>query len=230
MGEAFRQSDRLAVDVWSDVACPFCYMGDALLAQALEEFPHQADVEVRYHSFLLMPELTGDAPMGLNELLATKRGFPLEQAAEMNAQVAARGREIGLDYQMGRALAVNTRAAHELSHFAATHGQQHEMIVRLFKAYFTDGLNVADHQVLGDLAAEIGLDRDAALAALAGGEFTDAVEADLQQARQMGISGVPFFVFAGKYAISGAQPVEVFSRALETSWDETVGAPAEAGR
>lgn len=225
-----RTADSLVVDVWSDVMCPFCYMGDALLAQALERFPRKADVEVRYHSFLLMPELSSDSPIDLEELLATKRGFPRDQAAAMNEQVAERGRQIGLDYRLDRALAVNTRTAHQLSHFAAAHGKQHEMIQRLFKAYFTDGLNVADHQVLGDLAAELGLDRDAALAALATGEFADAVEADLQQARQIGISGVPFFVFAGKYAISGAQPVEAFLQALETSWNETAGAPAGAGR
>lgn len=230
-GEAAgRTSDRLVVDVWSDMMCPFCYMGDALLAQALEKFPHKANVEVRYHSFLLMPELSSDVPIDLNETLATKRGVSREQAAAMNAQFAARGREVGLEYRFDRALTVNTRTAHQLSHFAAAHGKQHETIQRLFKAYFTDGLNLADHQTLGDLAAEVGLDRDAALAALASGEFADAVEADLQQAREIGINGVPFFVFAGKYAVSGAQPAEVFLQALDKSWNETVGVPAGAGR
>jgi len=229
-GEAFgRAADRLVVDVWSDVMCPFCYMGDALLEQALEKFPHASGVEVRYHSFLLMPELTGDVPIDLLDLLVTKRGFPREQAAAMNDQVAERGRQVGLDYRFDRAQAVSTRTAHQLSHFAATQGKQHELVQRLFRAYFTDGLNVADHQVLAGLAADVGLDRDAALAALAGGEFADAVEADLEQARQYGISGVPFFVFAGKYAVSGAQPVEAFVQALETSWNETVGSPTAAG-
>lgn len=229
-GEAFgRPVGELMIDVWSDVMCPFCYMGDALLAQAIEQFPHKTDVEVRYHSFLLMPELSSDAPIDLVELLTTKRGFPREQAAAMNEQVAERGRQVGLDYRFDRALAVNTHTAHRLSHFAAAHGKQHAMVQRLFKAYFTDGLNVADHQVLGDLAAEAGLDRDAALAALESGQFADEVQADLEQARQLGISGVPFFVFAGKYAVSGAQPVEAFRQALETSWNETVGARAATG-
>ncbi|UNX54740.1 DsbA family oxidoreductase [Georgenia sp. TF02-10] len=230
-GETFeRIRDHLVVDVWSDVMCPFCYMGDALLARALEQFPHKDDVEVHYHSFLLMPELSSDTPIDLNELLAAKRGFPREQAAAMNEQIAARGREVGLEYRFDRVLAVSTRTAHELSHFAAAHGKQHEMVQRLFQAYFTDGLNVADHQVLADLATGVGLDRDATLAALASGRFADAVDADVEQARQMGISGVPFFVFAGKYAVSGAQPVEVFGQALETSWNETVGTAAGAGR
>ncbi len=230
MAGAFgRAADKLVIDVWSDVMCPFCYMGDALLEQALEQFPHSDRVEVRYHSFLLMPQLTEDAPVDLMDLLVAEKGFPREQAAAMHEQISERGRQLGLDYRFEQAKAVGTRTAHQLSHFAAGHGKQHEMVQRLFKAYFTDGLNVADHQVLGDLAAEVGLDRDAALAALASQEFADAVEADIRQARQYGIQGVPFFVFAGKYAVSGAQPVESFLRTLETSWNETVGAPAVAG-
>jgi len=184
-GEAFGQAaDRLVVDVWSDVVCPFCYMGDTLLDQALEKFPHASGVEVRYHSFLLMPEVAdGDAPVNPSDLLAAKYRIPLEQARTMNDQVTERARQIGLDYHMDQAQTVSTRTAHQLSHFAATQGKQHEMVRRLFQAYFTDGLNVADHQVLADLAAEVGLDRDAALAALTSGEFADAVAADIQQAR-----------------------------------------------
>jgi predicted DsbA family dithiol-disulfide isomerase len=231
-GEAFGQAaDRLVVDVWSDVMCPFCYMGDELLDQALEKFPHASGVEIRYHSFLLMPQLAdGDAPVSPDELLSAHHGLPLEQARAMNDQVTERARQIGLDYRLGQAQAVSTRTAHQLSHFAATRGKQHELVRRLFQAYFTEGLNVADHQVLANLAADVGLDRDAALAALTSGEFADAVAADIQQARQYGIQGVPFFVFAGKYAVSGAQPVEAFLQALDTSWNETVGSPAGAGR
>jgi len=230
-GEAFGQAaDRLVVDVWSDVMCPFCYMGDALLGQALEKFPHASGVEVRYHSFLLMPQLSdGDAPVNAAELLSAHHGLPLEQARAMNEQVTERARQVGLDYHFERTQAVSTRTAHQLSHFAATQGKQHEMIQRLFQAYFTDGLNLADHEVLAGLAADVGLDRDAALAALTSGEFADGVAADLEQARQYGIQGVPFFVFAGKYAVSGAQPVEAFLQALDTSWNETVGSPASAG-
>lgn len=230
-GEAFGQAaDRLVVDVWSDVMCPFCYMGDTLLAQALEKFPHAAGVEIKYHSFLLMPQLSDDdAPVSPTDLLSAKHGLPREQAQAMNDQVTERARQIGLDYRLEQAQAVGTRTAHQLSHFAAAQGKQHEMVQRLFEAYFTEGLNVADHQVLAGLAADVGLDRDAALAALASGEFAGAVEADIEQAHQYGIQGVPFFVFAGKYAVSGAQPVEAFLQALDTSWNETVGSPAATG-
>ncbi|RBM19475.1 DsbA family protein [Streptomyces sp. PT12] len=229
-GEAFGQTqDRLMVDVWSDVMCPFCYMGDTLLGQALESFPHKEHVEVRYHSFLLVPGLP-DTPVDIDEVMTGRRSTPGGQVNATFAKYADRFRRIGLEYQYERIQAVQTYTAHELSHFAASHGKQHEMLKRLFKAYFVDGLNVADHQVLADLATEVGLDRDSALAALASGGFTGAVDADLQRARDMGISGVPFFVFAGKYAVSGAQSVEAFGQALETSWNETVGAPAGAER
>lgn len=208
--------------------CPFCYLGDTILVQALEKFEHAEKIEVRYHSFLLMPELPVETAIDLDELLATKRGFSKEQAAAMNAQIAERGREYGLDYRMDRAAATNTRRAHELSHFAGQQGRQHEMIQRLFRAYFTDGLNVGDLEVLADLAAGLGLDRNAVLAALQSGDFADAVEADIQRARQLGIRGVPFFVFNDKYAISGAQPVEAFLQVLEKAWGETTGTPTAA--
>lgn len=209
---------KLVVDVWSDVMCPFCYMGDTLLAQAIEQFEHGSEVEVRYHSFLLMPELPSDRPSDLMEILVERKGFPREQAEAMNAQVTARGKAIGLDYRFDRAVAINSRTAHRLSHFAASEGRQHAMVHRLFKAYFTDGLNVGDHAVLADLAAEVGLDRDKALHAIESGAFEEVVDEDIRQARELGISGVPFFVLGGKYGVSGAQPVEAFLQALQSAW------------
>ena len=231
-GEAFgrKAEGGIVIDVWSDIMCPFCYLGDTHLAKALERFPHRDKVEVRYHSYLLMPELPVETKISLNDLLVSKRGFPREQAEAANAQFAERGKGVGLDYRMDDAIATNTRSAHRLSHFAATRGKQHEMIIRLFKAYFTDGLYVGDYQVLADLAEEIGLDRAEALAALESGAFEEELDADLDRARQLGITGVPFFVFAGKYAVSGAQPVEGFLQALETTWNELAGQPAGVGR
>ncbi|MGO4615869.1 DsbA family protein [Nocardia sp. 2YAB30] len=210
-------TDPLVVDVWSDVMCPFCYMGDALLMQAIDRFEHKQSVEIRYHSYQLMPQLPADA-IDLNELLVRERGFPREQAEAMNAQVAARGAQLGLEYRFDRAIATNTYTAHRLMHFAADKGRQHEMVQQLFRAYFTDGHHVGDHDVLAELAAEVGLDRNEALEALRSGAFADEVDADIALAQQMGISGVPFFVFAGQYAVSGAQPVEGFLQALNTAW------------
>ena len=214
-----RRADRVTVDVWSDVMCPFCYMGDALLAQAIERFPHGPSVEVTYHSFELMPELPVGEAVDLHELLVRKRGFPREQAEAMNAQVAARGAKLGLDYRFDKAVATNTRAAHRLTHFAKSAGRQREMVDRLFRAYFTEGRNVGSHDELADLAAEVGLDRTGALAALDTRAFEQEVKADLRRARELGITGVPFFVFNNTYGLSGAQPVESFLQALHTAWN-----------
>lgn len=218
-GEVFgRSADPVSIDVWSDVMCPFCYMGDALLGQALERFPHET--VTRYHAFQLMPELPSDKPQNVLDILEREKGFPRAQAEAMNAQVAERGKSLGLDYRFDTALAVNTRDAHRLSHFAAAHGSQTALVHRLFKAFFTDGLNVADHDVLADLAAESGLDRAAALSALKNGDYDDAVDADIRQARELRVTGVPFFVIDGKYGVSGAQPVEAFLQALDTAWSD----------
>ncbi|MFE2636403.1 DsbA family oxidoreductase [Streptomyces scopuliridis] len=209
---------RLVVDVWSDVMCPFCYIGDTLLAQALERFPHGSDVEIRYHSYQLMPHLPFHHAVDLNELLSKERGLSKAQAKAMNVQVSARAAQIGLDFRLDSAIATNTRAAHQLIHFAGSRSRQHDMVQRLFRAYFTDGLNVGDHDVLAGLAAEIGLDRAAAREALDSGAFDSEVDTDVQQAGQLGIGGVPFFVFDGQYAVSGAQPVEAFLQALDIAW------------
>ncbi|MEU1178678.1 DsbA family oxidoreductase [Streptomyces sp. NPDC005820] len=209
---------RLVVDVWSDIMCPFCYIGDTLLAQALEKSPHGSDVEIRYRSFQLMPHLPTDHAVDLNELLSKERGFPKAQAKAMNAQVAARAAQIGLEFRLDSAIATNTRAAHRLIHFAESQDRQHDMVQRLFRAYFTDGLNVGDHDVLAGLAAEIGLDPSAARDALDRGAFDAEVDADIRHAGQLGVTGVPFFVFDGQYAVSGAQPVEAFLQALDIAW------------
>lgn len=200
--------------------CPFCYIGDTVLEQALSRFEHRANVDIRYHSYQLMPELPADQPVDLARTLSESKGMSIEQANAMNQQVAERGAQVGLNFRFDRAQTINTRQAHELSHFAEQHGRQHELMIRLFQAYFTDGQNVGDVDTLVDLAAEVGLDRDAARAALNSGEYSAAVDADIQEARAMGISGVPFFVFNRKYAVSGAQPEEVFLRALEAVWSE----------
>jgi predicted DsbA family dithiol-disulfide isomerase len=203
------------VDVWSDVMCPFCYLGEAHLRQAAERTGQ--DVEVRYHSFQLMPELPEGEATSPAELLERVRGVPRQQAEAMNAQVTERAAEAGLEYHLDHALATNTMAAHRLLHHAAAHGRQHALAVRLFEASFTEGRHVGDHEVLADLAADVGLDRAAALAVVSGDAHADDVADDIRQAREIGVTGVPFFVFAQKYAVSGAQPVEVFERALTTA-------------
>ena len=217
----FEQADdRVVVDVWSDIMCPFCYMGDTLLMQAAAQFPHPVDV--RYHSYQLMPDLPADRAGDVNEILAKKHGLPRAQAEAINAQVTERAAQLGLRYRLDMAQAINTKAAHRLIHFAKSEGRDHAMVERLFRAYFTEGRNTGDYASLADLAAEVGLDRDRSLAALESGAFSDDFDRDVALARELGISGVPFFVFDGKIAVSGAQPVEAFVQALQTAWDAKV--------
>lgn len=213
-------SRRLSIDVWSDVLCPFCYLGDTILAQALARFPHADRVDVRYRSFQLMPHLPVGEAVGVTDLLVHEKGMPRGQVVAMNAQLTAKGREVGIDFRFDQALAVNTRAAHRLSHFAFAEGKQHALMLRLFRAYFTEGVNLGSNEALADCAAEVGLDRTAALEVLSSGAHDTEVLGDEQAARELGVRGVPFFVLDERYAVSGAQPVEVFLKALDAAWGD----------
>ncbi len=203
----------MKIDVWSDFVCPFCYMGEALLQQALKTY--DGEVSITYHSYQLMPELAEDTAINPTDLFVQERGMDPEQAAAANAQVTQRAATLGLQYRLDQALAVNTRTAHRLSHFAAEHGKQHQLVRALFDAYFTQGLNLREADTLADIAAQVGLDRERARAVVVGDDYSQQVEADIQQAQRLQISGVPFFVFNERLAVSGAQPVEVFQQALQ---------------
>lgn len=224
MTNEVNNSAPITVDVWSDVMCPFCWMGDRHLELALEDFAHRDDVKITYHSYQLMPDYPENSPLPSAEAVAKQKGVPVEQFKQMNDGVAQRGAEVGLNYNFDEALTVNSRRAHRLSHFAEENGLQHELMQALFKAYFTDGKNVEDSEVLADLAASVGLARDAALANMDNEELDTAVQADINQAQQIGVQGVPFYVFNNKYAVSGAQPQQVFQQALETVHKENVEA------
>ncbi len=219
-------AEPIVIDVWSDVVCPFCYLGDSMLDQAIEQFPHGSAVQVRYHSFQLNPEFPVGESISSPEYLAHHHRMPADQIEASHAQLTARGAEAGLDYRFADSKMINTRDAHRIIHFAKAAGREHDMVMRLFKAEFTDGLDLADHEVLADLAAELGLSRSEAAEALANGAYEKDIEADLAQARAYGISGVPFFVFDNKRAVSGAQPVETFRRALDLSWQDRAAQPA----
>jgi predicted DsbA family dithiol-disulfide isomerase len=218
-------TEPVVVDVWSDVVCPFCYLGHATLEQAVRAFEHGDQVEIRYHSFQLNPTFSG-AAISADDYVSTLHGVPKAQLDASHEHLTARGAEAGLDYRFPQALMVNTLDAHRLIHFAKAHGQELPMVERLFRAEFTDGADLSDHAVLADLAASLGLDRDAALEALTTQAYETEIRADLDQARQYGITGVPFFVFDNKRAVSGAQPLELFAKALELSWQDRAVQPA----
>lgn len=221
----------MEIEIWSDVVCPFCYLGKRRLEKALVGFDHRDEVSVIWRSFQLDPSAPASSPESNAEMLSAKYGMTLEQAQASNVQMTATAAAEGLDFHLDEAQRGNTFDAHRLIHFAAEHGKQDEMKERLLAAYFTDGLNISDHDVLAELAGSVGLDAPAAREALASGRYGDAVQADIDQARAYGIQGVPFFAFDGKFAVSGAQPVEVFSAALAQVWDaEQAGAQQAPAR
>lgn len=211
-------AEPITVDVWSDVVCPFCYLGDAHLQQALDSFPHASSVQVRYHSFQLHPGAVETRPA--EEYLVKSKGMSPDQVAAGHEHLTARGAESGLEYRFGDSLIGNTKDAHRLIHFAKAAGREHEMVLRLFRAEFTEGLDVSDHGVLADLAQELGFSREEAMQVLTGDAYEEDFYADVAAAQQLGINGVPFFVFDNKRAISGAQPVEMFRRALDLAWQD----------
>jgi predicted DsbA family dithiol-disulfide isomerase len=210
----------MQVEIWSDVVCPWCYLGKRYFEQALEHFPHRDEVEVIYRSF----ELDPSAPPGVTtptvEALASKYGLGLEQAREAQRQMERRAAQAGLTFRMEDLRSGNTRDAHRLLQLARARGRQAELAERLHRAYFTDQASIFDHSALAGFAADVGLDRDEALAVLASGEYGEAVEADEEVARSFGVSGVPFFVIDRRYGISGAQPAETITAVLERVWAE----------
>ncbi|MET7424008.1 DsbA family oxidoreductase [Dactylosporangium sp. NPDC005555] len=215
----------IQVDVWSDIVCPWCYIGKRRMETALAEF--DGAVSVTWRSFQLDPTTpTGDSrPVG--ESLAAKLGLSKDRVQGMFAHVTSLAAAEGLAYDFDRARTANTLDAHRLLHFAKAHDLQGALKERLMQAYFTEGADVGDRAVLAGLAASVGLDEVAAKSALADGSYEADVRADIATARAYGISGVPFFVFNEQVGVSGAQPAEVFAQALRQSQPE-VSDSAEA--
>ena len=210
----------MKVDIWSDVVCPFCYIGKRRLEEALEGFAHRDDVEVVWHSFQLDPGAPAIAEGRTVDRLAAKYGMTLEQAIAAQESLAANAATVGLEFNWQDTKSGNTLDAHRLIHFAASRGQADAMKERLLRAFFTEGEQIGDRDVLARLAAEVGLRADEVASVLELGRHTDDVQSDIAQAQAYGIRGVPFFVIDGKYGISGAQPTAVFAQALGQAWAE----------
>lgn len=217
--------DKLRVDIWSDIACPWCYIGKRRFEQALAGFSHRDQVEVVWHSFELDPAAPVRSPLSLREGLARKYGRTPQQAQDMLDSMTRTAAGEGLDYHFERVQPTNTFLAHQLTHLAAEKGLADAMEERLFAAYLREGELLGDPEVLVRLAAEVGLDAAEVRAALERGTYAQAVRQDEAQARALGITGVPFFVLGSKYGVSGAQPAEVLRSALEQVWQETHPAP-----
>lgn len=216
-------TEKIQIDVWSDIACPWCYIGKRNLENGIVATSTDADapqVEITYHSYELSPDTPVDFDGSEIDFLATHKGMPKEKVSEMLDHVTNVAAGVGLEYNFDRLKHTNTVRAHELLHFAKAEGKQHEMAERLMSAYFTEGKHVGEIDSLVALAADAGLDADAARAALESQQYLADVRADQAQAAQYGIQGVPFFVINGKYGVSGAQPADAFAQILRQVWGE----------
>jgi len=210
----------MQVEIWSDVVCPWCYLGKKRFERALADFEHGDQVQVVYRSF----ELDPTAPEGVTtptvERLAEKYGMSPSEADQAQRQMEERAAADGLTFRMAGLRSGNTRDAHRLLQLAKEAGLQGELMERLQRAYFTDQESIFDHAALTRLATETGLDRDNVAAVLASDRYTDHVETDERMAQALGATGVPLFVIDRKYGISGAQPPETIASVLEQVWDE----------
>ncbi len=211
----------MLIEIWSDVVCPWCYIGKRRLETALAGFEHREDVELVWRSFQLDPAAPTTAVETVAEHLGSKYGGGPTAGQQMVDRVEAVAAEEGLLFRLGQAQRVGTMDAHRLLHAAGK--QRGALKEALLQAYFIDARNVADHEVLTEIATSVGLEAGLVAAVLAGDEHADEVEADIRQAAAYGATGVPFFVIDQKFAVSGAQPAEVFGQALERAW--TAGHP-----
>ena len=210
----------MKVDIWSDVVCPFCYVGKRKFEKALAGFAHRDEVEVVWHSFQLTPDFEPIPGESIHDSLAKKKGVSPEEGRRMSDHMTIVAREVGLDYQFDKTIPANTFLAHQLIHLGAHHGKQDATKERLMAAYYLEGQNIGDLDNLVKLGTEIGLDAAESRAALTAGTYAEAVRLDEYHAQQINVRGVPFFVFEDKYAVSGAQPTELFAEVLEKVWDE----------
>lgn len=216
-------SEPIKIDIWSDIACPWCYIGKRKFEAGSGLFAGAGegrDVEVEYHSFELSPDTPVDFDGSEIDFLAGHKGMPSDQVQQMLERVTGIASSVGLEYDFDSLKHTNTVKAHELLHFAKANGKQLELAERLFRAYFVEGAHVGRVEDLADLAAEVGLDRAAALAALESDQYLADVREDQRTATEFGINGVPFFVIDGKYGVSGAQDASTFAQVLEQVWGE----------
>jgi predicted DsbA family dithiol-disulfide isomerase len=218
----------MRIEVWSDVVCPWCYVGKRRFEKALAAFPHRNQVQVVHRSFQLDPSQPKGRTQSRDEVLQRKYGWDKEQVTARQAQMRDTAAAEGLDFKLGGALTGNTADAHQLIHLGRERGIQDVVIERLYRAYFEEGRSLFDHESLVALAAEAGLDADEARAVLTEGKYAQAVAADGQEAHELGATGVPFFVIADRYGISGAQPTPLFAEALARAWAETEDAAGSA--
>jgi len=211
----------MRIEIWSDIVCPWCYIGKRRFETALARFPHRDRVELVWRSFLLDPHAPHMHDLTSIENLSRKYGVTEARAREMTDHVTRVAAQEGLTYRLEQARPASTIDAHRLLHLASTRGLQHTLKERLMRAYFTEGAHIADHATLTRLATEAGLGEQSVRDVLATNAYATDVQADLDRARQLGITGVPYFVIDARYGVSGAQSAETLLGVLNEAWAKT---------
>jgi predicted DsbA family dithiol-disulfide isomerase len=218
----------MKVEIWSDYICAFCYLGRKQFEAALRQFSHRDKVEILLRSFELRPEIHPQLGISIYEYASQVSGIAPSRARQMYAQVSEQAEKIGIDYQPDKIVPANTFHAHCLTHYAADHGKSLELSKLIYQAYFSEGINIDDPDVLISLAERIGLNKTEAEEVLKNDRYAEKVWEDEKTSRLMGIQGVPFFLFDRNHGVSGAQDVSIFKKALETAWNSTIAAPKES--
>ena len=213
-------NNTLKVQIWSDVMCPYCYIGKRRIEDAIANFDYKNNVEIEWKSFQLDANFKASSEDNMVEHLATKYGKDAKWAQEMLDNMTQNAKNSGLDFHFEKAILANSHNAHRLLHLAKKHQLGSELKEQLLKAYLTDGKNVNDLNTLSELAQSVGLDKTLIEEVLHSEAYSQEVKNDIATAQQIGVQGVPFFVFDNKYAISGAQPEEAFLETLEKVWTE----------
>ncbi len=214
----------IKVQIWSDVMCPFCYIGKRKIEAAIRDLPAATKVEIEWKSYQLNPQLVTQPQKRIHEYLAEVKGWSVAQAQQMNEHVSQLAASEGLTYNLDQAVVANSMDAHRLSHLAKKHGCQNQLEELLFQAYFTNGKNTADQQTLTEIGIQAGIPEIAIKQLWLNEDYKQEVENDQYEAYQIGVKGVPFFVFDSQFAVSGAQPVSVFQQAFAACLTNTATA------
>lgn len=210
----------MKVDIWSDTRCPFCFVGKRNFENALAKFPDANNIEVNWHSFQLDPNIVTQPEKDPYEFLAEIKGLSLEQIKGMHEHLMQTGKAVGITFNFDESKVANSFRSQMLLQLAKTKGKANEMEELLFEAQFLNGQNVDDPAVLVELGEKLGISKEEVLLGVESDDFKFAVNQDIQMANNLGIRGVPFFIFNDKYAVSGAQPEALFLEVLEKSYDE----------
>ena len=212
--------NKLKIQIWSDIMCPYCYIGKRRIEGALAQFSHNEAVEIEWKSFQLDASFVASANDNMAEHLAEKYRKDKEWAQEMMDSMTQNAKNSGLDFHFEKAIMANSFNAHRLLHLAKKNKVSNELEELLFKAYLTDGKNINDLETLTQLGQQVGLDTKEIDIVLQSDAYAKEVKEDIEMAQSIGVQGVPFFVFDNKYAVSGAQHVETFVKTLEKAWEE----------